>query len=105
MLWRPPGLLIVTFSWCLSTFDRHPRPIFRSTNSCNPNEVGRVRLPKFPEIADTISRCSMTWNVAFETTAGRFNRSWQGRSVALQTGDIEGRRAFHKQLPNAARFQ
>jgi hypothetical protein len=100
-----PDLLIVTFSWCLSTFDRHPEADISEYQLLWRMKWVVSALPKFPEIK------LATMHQMLDDMERRF-RNYGGsiqpvlnkrRSVALQTGDIEGARANHRQLARMPR--
>ena len=95
-----PDLLIVGFSWCLSTYDQDP------TGGISPfHLLWRMKwvvgaLPKFPEIElatihemlDDMERRFRGFGGSLQPVVGK------RRMVALQTGDFEAAAAAHKKF-------
>lgn len=100
-----PDLLIVAFSWCLSTFDRDPYgPISVYSLLWRMKWVVSA-LPKFPEIElatihgmlDDMERRFRDFGGSIQPVVGK------RRSVALQSGNLETARAVHKQFMRMSR--
>jgi cellulose synthase operon protein C len=100
-----PDLLIVTFSWCLSTFDRHPEADISEYQLLWRMKWVVSALPDFPQIKlatihqmlDDMERRFRNYGESIQPVLGK------RRSVALQTGDLEGARAFHRQFARMQR--
>ena len=94
-----PDLLIVGFSWCLSTFDSDPTGRIPALPAPVADEVGGG-LPKFPEIElatihgmlDDMERRFRDFGGSLQPVVGK------RRMVALQTGDPAAAAAAHKKF-------
>jgi hypothetical protein len=100
-----PDLLIVAFSWCLSTFDRDPDgPISLYSLLWRMKWVVSA-LPKFPEIElttiygmlDDMEKRFRDFGGSIQPVVGK------RRSVALQTGDLDLAGTAHKKFMRMSR--
>jgi hypothetical protein len=100
-----PDLLIVAFSWCLSTFDQHPEADISEYSLLWRMKWVVSALPKFAEIElETIHRMLDDMERRFRNYCGSTQAVvGKRRTVALQTGDIEAARAAHRQFTRMAR--
>lgn len=100
-----PDLLIVAFSWCLSTFDNDPYGSISLYTLLWRMKWVVSALPKFPEIElatmhgmlDDMERRFREFGGSIQPVLGK------RRSVALQTGDFDAARTAHKQFMRLSR--
>jgi hypothetical protein len=100
-----PDLLIVAFSWCLSTFDRNPDADISAYQLLWRMKWVVAALPKFPEIElatmhemlDDMERRFRIYSGSIQPVVGK------RRLVALLTGDFEEARKVHKQFMRMSR--
>jgi hypothetical protein len=95
-----PDLLIVGFSWCLSTFDKNPDGNISAFQFLWRMKWVVGALPKFPEIElatihqmlDDMERRFVEFGGSLQPVVGK------RRMVALQTGDLEAAAAAHRKF-------
>lgn len=100
-----PDLLIVGFSWCLSTYDQDPQGDISAFQLLWRMKWVTGALPKFPEIElktihdmlDDMERRFAEFGGSLQPVVGK------RRMVALQIGDFEAAAAAHKKLIRLSR--
>ena len=94
-----PDLMIVAFSWCLSTFDKNPDGDISAYQLLWRMKWVAVAMPKFPEIElatiyamlDDMERRFRVFGALQPVVGGQ-------RTIALQTGDLAKASAAHKKF-------
>jgi hypothetical protein len=100
-----PDLLIVAFSWCLSTYDREPEADISAYQLLWRMKWVAAALPKFPDIElATIQNMLDDMERRFRDYDGSLQPVvHKRRTVALMTGDLEAATRAHKQLARMSR--
>ena len=94
-----PDLMIVAFSWCLSTYDRDKDASIPAYQLLWRMKWVVVALPKFPEIElSTIHNMLDDMERRFAIFGSLQPVVGKRRSIALQTGDFDTARKMHKQF-------
>lgn len=99
-----PDLMIVAFSWCLSTYDRDPDAGISLYQLLWRMKWVVVALPKFPEIElPTIHNMLDDMERRFAMFGSLQAVVGKRRTIALQTADFETARKAHKQFMRMSR--
>jgi hypothetical protein len=100
-----PDLLIVAFSWCLSTFDKDPENDFSAYSLLWRMKWVVTALPKFPEIElETIERMFDDMERRYRDYAGSIQPVLhKRRDVALQTGNLAAAADLQKEYKKLPR--